>query len=106
MLFAIATNITSMQMLERDENDFKHQEKRLFLYLAITAFILAILGQSMAKANRGAEVERLIQLGESVNSNSDEFKQLRIGYYKDFKGKSGKEVESLIDKVKNQIDPL
>jgi hypothetical protein len=97
LLFGIATVVASMQMLDKDENDFRKQSKRLAILMVITAAILPLLGQIMVKANKAKEIEGILQLASELEVKTPELTRLRIHYYTDFSGKSGEQAEKIIE---------
>lgn len=103
LLFAMATNVASLQMLERDENDFRRQSKRLTILMAVVALTLAPLGQVMVKANKAKEIEAILQLANDLGAKSPAITRLRVQYYSDFTGQNGTQAEATIDDARVEL---
>ena len=103
MLFAIATNVASLQMLDKNENDFRKQRKLLSALIVITAAILPILGQVMIKAEKAKEIDAILQLAADLGEKPSAITHLRIQYYSDFPGKNGAQAEAIIQNARDAL---
>lgn len=104
LVFSMAAVVASMQVLDKDENDFRKLSRYLGVLMVLTAVVLPILGQSMVKASKAKEIEGIFLLAEGLKISSPEVTRLRIQYFTDFRGMNGIEAEKVINDAKAIVD--
>lgn len=104
LLFSMAALIASIQVVDKDENDFRKLNRYLTVLMVLTAVALPILGQSMVKANRAKEIERIILLADELKLSTPETTILKIKYLTDFHGMNGSQAEVIINQAEAIVE--
>ncbi|WLT33355.1 hypothetical protein [Geothrix sp. PMB-07] len=104
LLFSMAAVVASIQVIDKDENDFRKLSRYLASLMVLTAVVLPILGQSMVKASKAKEIEGIFLLADELKLSSPELMRLKIQYFTDFRGMNGVEAERIINDAKIILD--